>query len=197
MVPGEAPPTPDYLWQLNETSGTRLADQGGVDLNETGSVGSATGKFGNAASFTGAGANRLSNGAINAAIRTIGFWWKPTAGSPAGNQVLAGQNVAAPADVRFHVYENIARDSIVAAHSFWTSTLVLNQSIGTWYYVLAKLVDEGATSPPSISVNGGAFQDDDFGGEAFENMIDISVGAGFNGDLPAYADIDQLAMWTT
>lgn len=194
---GSSVPTPAFLWQLNEGSGDRVAALGGLNLLEVGSVGSATGKFGDAASFDGSGAtNRLVNGTIDAAIRTIGFWWKPTAGSPAGNQVLAGQNVSGPADVRFHVYENQARDSVVAADSFWTATLALGQSIGTWYYLMAVLEDQGATSTPKISANGGAFAPDDFGGEAFSNMVAVSAGSGFNGNLPSYSDIDQLALWT-
>lgn len=69
-------------WHMDETSGTRVDAVGNNDLSETGPVGYAAGKFGNAASFSG-GTEQLSQVDDTALSGhdgfTIAFWLYPEA----------------------------------------------------------------------------------------------------------------------
>jgi hypothetical protein len=189
-------PTPDYLWQLDESSGTRVAALGGRDLSEIGSVGSTTGKLSDAARFTGTGTDRLQNTPFSGdIIRTIGCWWRPQ-GTVSSDGVIAGQVISTPVpNVRFNLREKLNRTQVQAAIFVFTCTVTLNQVVDEWHYLLAIL--SGSSFEPRLSVDGGAFAASDFGGpgSGLEALQHLHVGDSNDGGLPLNGDVDQLALW--
>jgi hypothetical protein len=84
-VSGGAAPSPlltDLVsyWKLDEGSGTRVDSHGSNNLTDNGSVGSATGKVGNAADFDGTNFLELNPGLSIPSDISVSFWCYPNAG---------------------------------------------------------------------------------------------------------------------
>jgi hypothetical protein len=82
-------------WSLDEASGTRFDAHGSNDLSETGTVGSTTGKIGNAASFTASSQmlSVASNSTLQAGTSqpfTLAFWYYPTSTDGTKNVISKG-----------------------------------------------------------------------------------------------------------
>jgi hypothetical protein len=81
-------------WKLDETSGTRVDSAGSNNLTDNNTVGSLTGKIGNAASFVGGNLEYLDNASpvITSNVFTVSTWIYPTSynGSDSGGIIYQG-----------------------------------------------------------------------------------------------------------
>lgn len=198
-------PTPDFLWQMDEATGTRVAALGGRNLLEVGgAVASTPGIDGNAARFTVAAGTRLEDAAFGApGIRTISCWYRPQGPATYSGTlplICGALNLAAPgADMNLR--ESVNRTQILCYNSVEPSTFTLNQVIGTWYYLFGVLQDTGGGNVgPNLSVNGSAFQPPDFGGALPLSLTQSAwkVGDAIGGaNAHVEGDVDQIALWTS
>jgi hypothetical protein len=144
-------------WKLDETSGTRVDSAGSNNLTDNNTVGSATGKIGNAASFVAANSEYLSV-ADNATLdlttaMTISLWVKP--------DVIAQQKVIISKfdnfvsgswaliqwddELRVHIANSTQSTNISSANRVETSGLGL--SSGVWQHIV--VVYDGSQSSTS------------------------------------------------
>ncbi len=117
-------------WPLNETSGTRYDVVGTNHLTDVNTVGYATGKHGNAASFVAASNQILSHAALNAfsGDYTIAMWVK--------SSLLAGTYYFFSASGGPYLYWTNTTNSFTLIHGTGT-VAVIDAAFDQWKLVIA------------------------------------------------------------
>lgn len=195
-------PTKESLigyWALDESSGTRLDSHGSNDLTDNNTVGSATGKVSNAASFTVASSEYL-NHASNSDLQvgdfdwTVGAWVNLNSGGTlrtlvgkypgTGNREYLLWWYHVDGYFKWTVIDGTGTSVEVSSSNFGVA------SAGVWYLVIA---DHDATNGRiSISVNAGAPNTTSIASGPVPGTGDFNVGKGEGG--VGYADglIDEV-----
>ncbi len=207
---GDDPGAPDYLWQMNETTGTRVAVRGeNLLVNQDPTF--AAGKFGNAARFVGevgqgngdalrSAGGFWPDGVSGVEIGALSFWIRPRAGNGVGTDVMGHRFSGGTA-----VFCEMDRGTNQFKFTNWFEPATYTVPGGiindTWYHYYAVMRDGSGGAPnvePRLSINNAAFANGQFGG-ATPYQAGANWRFGANGDANEFinADIDQLAVWTT
>lgn len=148
-------------WKLDEAAGVTRADSFGTNnLTDNGTVGQATGKLGNAASFTNTVGQYLavaSNGTLQhgGTDFTWAFWYNPA--DLAATYSIINKSTAGQREVQFTLNGAQGRVELLASSdgNVWTQTIATpNSSItaGAWHFIVGRY--DGVNI--YVSVNGGA-----------------------------------------
>lgn len=199
-------------WDLNETSGTRVDDDGANDLTDVNTVTSVTGLLGNSASFTAANSEYLTIASASqspdlsisgsAGDITVGGWiylqTKPTGGM----DILSKYNFAngqreywlywndTNDRFEFRVFNSTTGSNIVTASTFGAP------SVDTWYWVMGWV--DNTANTVNISINDGtvdstALTVTTHNGSATFNIGATGASGGFN-KMDGYRDVT--AVWS-
>lgn len=203
-VPGLSSGNTAY-WKLNETSGTRFASVGSVDLDEfLTAVGFDTGKVGNAALFVD-GTNVLTAEYDTSLVPTsggdftIGFWvyfddlsQDCTLVQNAGNGSKYSYGCTfVQSTSKFQFFAGEA-----AGNGNETVYSSVSPTTATWYFVACVI--EGANKKVKISINAGGFSETTGAatlGYPGNGASRTSVGNEEGGQQPLQGRIDELGLW--
>jgi hypothetical protein len=178
-------------WKLDETSGTRFDSVGTNNLSDTGSVGSAIGKQGNAADFDGT--NYLStalDGTTLTAV-SIALWFKADDILTANLEgVLSWARIGKPTDFApfIIIQTNSGAIRLYADNGYQVTSGALANN--TWYHVVCTY--DGTDW--KMYLDGGLVGTYTGGiGTDITNANTVYVGSGFDGQFPG--DIDEVGIW--
>jgi hypothetical protein len=125
-------------WKLDETSGTRIDSAGSNNLTDNNTVGSATGKLGNAASFVAANSEYLSvastPGLQSSSAFTLAFWVKPNTLSPTAQGLLFKGGASPQIEYLIRLNTNTI-DFFVNSASDFAEVTGINTT--EWWFVVA------------------------------------------------------------
>jgi hypothetical protein len=196
-------------WKLDETSGPRIDSVSSNNLTDNNSVGFATGKVGNAASFVRANQEYLSSASSAFDIAAnedfaLSFWYRGTGTpSPNVNEIILGKGAASDANGCWYlnVEQSPQRFQLVfndTTGTFIQSTGSTNYNDGSWHHIVinfdrsgdAVVIADGNTGTPEVTLDissrSGAVQSTaDFFLARFANNLNFN----FSGEL------DELGFW--
>jgi hypothetical protein len=191
-------------WTLNETSGTRADSHGSNSLTDDSSVGSTTGKLGNAALFVTASTDSLSH-ADNTDLRlsgidaTICCWVKLSSKSGSqhvfvskwnfGFAVEYGMDYSVSADRFRFIIGNGSANFVAVANTFGSPT------IGVWYFIQATI--DNTAKEIAVCVNDTGFDTAAFTGTVKNGSETFYVGRRNTTSGQGWADaaIDEIGIW--
>ncbi|MEO1063759.1 MAG: LamG-like jellyroll fold domain-containing protein [Actinomycetota bacterium] len=194
-------------WKLNETSGTRADSHGSNDLTDNNTVGSASGKLGNAADFESTNNEYLSH-ADNADLATGDFDWTvtawfrleslPSAVGDTGGIVTKHKDGD---EKEFIVAVSTGEDKplirlfALGGSTIATATWGAAVSTGTWYFVEAY--HDAANNEIGIAINNGTHVTAPTGGTASARKTDVLWQIGSLGNGSSFLDgrVDSVSRW--
>jgi hypothetical protein len=181
-------------WKLDETSGTRIDSHGSNNLIDNNTVGSATGKIGNAASFVAANSEYLSVNSSQLSFAgdfTISVWNKPTSvvGTSA-SYVLSKDDTTnreyhiqlLSSNYNFQVWNGATKYlmSLPATSGVWQHLMMWYDSVAGTLYASVNNGTPATGAVPGINTTSAPFL------------------VGVRGDFKGYYDglIDEVGIWT-
>lgn len=182
-------------WSLDEASGTRYDSHGTNHLTDNNTVGSATGKVGNAASFVAANSESLSivdNASLSmgAGVRlTIAAWVHATS-------LAFENNIVAKRTGHLEYYLRVRNNrfdfevSATGATPVYTVVGANTITTGVWYFVVAGY--DGTNL--FLSINDGALRTTAYIGDIFDGTSSFVVGSRGTNDYWT-GEIDEVAIW--
>lgn len=182
MSLADAVPSAVAAWTLDEASGTRADSVGSNDLADNNTVGSASGKFGNAGDFEASASEYLSiadntdlsMGDVDFTIRAWAQLESDNHGCVVG-KIGGGGNRAyqiqyiAGVGFRFAVTSDGATYNIVTASNFGLA------STGVWY--LIHVWHDSTANEIGISINAGTANTLSHSGGVFDGNADFRIGS--------------------
>lgn len=198
-------PTPDAYYKLDESSGNAADETGnGSTLTNNNTATYTTGKINNGASFATASSQSLSC-ASNTHVQpgsgsfTIAFWWKATTLNPLQAQALVSKDTNTPANSRDFTIDTFGGDirfySQGGAGGFATTGGTPALTTGTWYYVVARYDQPGATFKVMVN-NANQATAANIGG-IDSSTAPFRIGASSYSGFENYVDgvIDEVGFW--
>lgn len=190
-------------WKLNEASGYRLDSYGLNTLTDTNSVGQATGKIENAASFVRASNQYLSH-VDNAALRTgsvsfsMSFWLYPTDITTLFETVATKNGGAGQREWELFLYPSTQNSRLsfltrnIGDTAWFEAIFLLTLVNNTWYHVYAE--HNLTTGANGISVNNGAMVTTPFASSSVAGNGDFMIGRSFGAERLS-ARVDEFGFW--
>ncbi len=192
-------------WKLDEASGSRADAHGSNTLTDNNTVGSATGKIGDAADFELSNSEYLSH-ASNSDLETGDIDWTFAAwvnadSLSAGFQTILSKDATAAREYLIY-YEDGSTNRFSVAVFVGVSTVVLRAdtlgaaSTGTWYYVV--IWHDSTADTINIQVNNGAVDSSATGGSLnAATAAEFRVGgrATIASLIPWDGLIDEVGFW--
>jgi hypothetical protein len=209
-VGGDSPPLDALVsyWTFDETSGTRIDSHGSNNLTDTGSVGSATGKIGNAASFTTTN-QALDGGNVLAFERTDVFsafsWVYPTKTNDY-HEVIGKiePDIATQRGWEMRVDNGIL--TVLIANTWSTNALGVRHtgtsiSTNTWYHIGFTYDGSSSASGVKLYINGAAVVADTILEDSLTATIvstaSLFIGARFSTFASQFKGrIDETGVWS-
>lgn len=187
------------FWKLEESSGTRVDDLGANNLGVSGSVGSATGKIGNAASFSSPNYLTIND---NASLKTGNTDFSVSAwvylSSLAGVQSIIAKSGAPGSDSSLSEYALYYFNNTFTFATYGSGAPAAgyaastgSPSINTWYHLVG--VHNYATNTNYLYVNAGT-PASIVSVEHAETAASFQIGA-FGGGFPFGGRIDAAGFW--
>ena len=191
---GAPPPTPDFLWQMDESSGTRAAVRG-EDLLATGTINAVTGKFGNAADFTDDTGDILQVSTQSyGANRSFSCWVYVGANEGVGtDHIMGSRDTGVGAASVFHVTRGTK--TIGFLNGFLNLNSSNNYVENDWNHVVGVIEDAGGGFDRTVIYLNGVRTP-----HASLTTIDttgpnFSVGRASNAVNALLGAVDQVAIW--
>jgi hypothetical protein len=194
-------------WKLDEASGTAIDAHSTNNLTDNNSVGSATGKIGNARSFTAASLqflSHVSNNFFQAGDIDFTFtaWVKLTSKTNVWPIVAKWDDVAGNNANEYTLFYNSGSDRFVFQvedSSDVTGTVTANNfgspSIGTWYFVVVW--HDSVNNNINIQVNDGTADTTSWTTGTRTSSANFKIGTWDNPDAGRYLDglVDEVGFW--
>jgi len=173
-------------WSMDEAGGTRYDSYSTNHLTDTKTIGSATGRQGNAANFLSANSEYLSipdntNLSMNGTNFTIAGWVK-FASVGANYQVLVGKQGSGSLN-EYQIYKDTNNKLVFSVYGNTSGSIAgiittpESVSAGTWYFFTAEY--DGAAV--KISLNAGNFNNSSYSSGAVDNINSFRLGANTDG----------------
>ena len=184
-------------WELNEASGTRYDSHGGYHATDVNTVGSTTGKKGNAASFVAANLEQLevaNDTVFQPAIGnpfTIAFWLRPSAAAVATTACRPVGKLG-PSGQEWMVTIRATGIRFQCAGGFADTSLGL-LSAGTWVHIVCHYKGASGANTLEVAING-ALAGSGATGTPFGNVGPVRFGWGGFGTRYDN-DLDEIGFW--
>lgn len=185
-------------WKLDEATGPRFASVGGTACNlaESGSVGSAVGKVGNAAAFTGS--NRLQVASSSAVETgdvdyTIAAWFRANAGGVF--RVLVGKDNLGARDYLLAVDGNNVTFIVFLGASFYAATAPATVAVSTWHLAIGWY--DSVAKQASVQADNGTVYNAAVPSVSPASNSELQIGARQYPGLPSFFNgrIDEVGLW--
>ncbi len=166
-------------WSMDESAGsTRVDSINTYNLTDHATVGSAAGKFNNAAVFVSASSQFLSraNGTeIATADEDVSWslWWKSPSSLASVNQIIFARR-AGNGVINYSLFYSQVHNSLIWTYGTISVVSSVSISTSTWYYVSCN--HDSVNNTINIRVNG--------------NTTDSGADTGFDPGFPISADLD-------
>jgi hypothetical protein len=183
-------------WKLDETSGPRIDSAGSNNLADNGSVGSATGKVGNAADFDGTNYLSTPNNATFSPTShfTVTAWVRPET-TPSGDQGIAGVWQNSIGGRQWLLYLGNGDPALFVSVNGSSNTAVfypITLAASTWYFFAAGY--DGSNI--FISVNAGTLSTTSFVGPIWDSSTDLFYISTYDNATKFFTGrIDEIGLW--
>lgn len=187
-------------YSMGEASGNALdSHTGGYTLTQSGTVGSTTGKVGNARSFNGSASNHLSssNSVFQFSATFYGALWVRITGSTGNNQNVLGRWLFNTNNRSYQLTFTTSNTIVWVLSSNGTSSTAASTSLTVSETAFIEFYYDSVAGQIGIAKNGAAFTTTAFAGGLFVGSANFYVGRyqDSTSNSPLNGWLDELALW--